>query len=99
MRHFAQPRIQRQVRFLRQQFLQDGDLPFADELSQTASQPGIAPRSISFKVTLQVLVAFQPGKSQQAQRGFDAVVIDAALPLLCTVPLVELRELAGEAVR
>ena len=33
MRHFIQGRIQRQVRFLRQQFLQDGDLPFTDVLS------------------------------------------------------------------
>ena len=33
MRHFTQGRIQRQVSFLRQQFLQDGDLPFTDVLS------------------------------------------------------------------
>ena len=58
MRHFTQRRIQRQVRFLRQQFLQDGDLPFADELSRTASHHGIAPRSISFKATLQMLKQF-----------------------------------------
>ena len=32
MRHFTQGRIQRQVSFLRQQFLQDGDLPFTDVL-------------------------------------------------------------------
>ncbi len=33
MRHCTQGRIHRQVRFLRQQFLQDGDLPFTDMLS------------------------------------------------------------------
>src|SRR5215472_14929631 len=33
MRHCIQGRIQRQVSFLRRQFLQDGDLPFADVLS------------------------------------------------------------------
>ena len=33
MRHFNQGRMQRQVRFLRQQFLQDGDLPFTDVLT------------------------------------------------------------------
>jgi hypothetical protein len=33
MRHFTQGPIQRQLRFLRQQFLQDGDLPFTDVLS------------------------------------------------------------------
>jgi hypothetical protein len=38
-------------------------------MAQTASQEGIAPRSSSFKVTLQVLEAFQPVISQQAHRG------------------------------
>jgi len=33
MRHFTQGTFQRQVRFLRRQFLQDGDLPFTDVLS------------------------------------------------------------------
>ena len=33
MRHFTQGSIQRQVSFLRQQFLQDGDLPFTEVLS------------------------------------------------------------------
>ncbi len=33
MRHFTQGRIQRQVSFLRRQFLQDGNLPFTDVLS------------------------------------------------------------------
>ena len=37
-------------------------------MAQTASQHRIAPRSISFKATLQVLVAFQPVISQQAHR-------------------------------
>ncbi len=40
-------------------------------MAQTASQEGIAPRSISFKATLQVLEAFQPVISQQAHRGVD----------------------------
>jgi hypothetical protein len=40
-------------------------------MAQTASQEGIAPRSISFKATLQVLVAFQPVISQQAHRGVE----------------------------
>ena len=34
MRYFSQGRFQQQVRFLRRQFLQDGDLPFADVLSE-----------------------------------------------------------------
>ncbi len=40
-------------------------------MAQTASQEGIAPRSISFKATLQVLNAFQPVISQQAHRGVE----------------------------
>ncbi len=40
-------------------------------MAQTASQHGIAPRSISFKATLQVLTAFQPVISQQAHRGVE----------------------------
>jgi hypothetical protein len=40
-------------------------------MAQTASQEGIAPRSISFKATLQVLEAFQPVISQQAHRGLE----------------------------
>ena len=40
-------------------------------MAQTASQEGIAPRSISFKATLQVLDAFQPVISQQAHRGVE----------------------------
>ena len=40
-------------------------------MAQTASQEGIAPRSISFKATLQVLEAFQPVISQQAHRGVE----------------------------
>ena len=34
MRHFSQGRFQQQVRFLRRQFLQDGDLPFTNVLSE-----------------------------------------------------------------
>jgi hypothetical protein len=40
-------------------------------MAQTASQQGIAPRSISFKATLQVLAPFQPVISQQADRGVE----------------------------
>jgi hypothetical protein len=40
-------------------------------MAQTASQEGIAPRSISFKATLPVLDAFQPVISQQAHRGVE----------------------------
>ena len=36
MRHFTQGSIQRQVSFMRRQFLQDGDLPFTDVLSAKA---------------------------------------------------------------
>jgi len=40
-------------------------------MAQTASQHEIAPRSVSFKATLQVLEAFQPVISQQAHRGVE----------------------------
>ena len=40
-------------------------------MAQTASQHGIAPRSIRFKATLQVLAAFQPVITQQAHRGVE----------------------------
>jgi hypothetical protein len=40
-------------------------------MAQTASQEGIAARTISFKETLQVLEAFQPTLSQQAHRGVE----------------------------
>ena len=33
MRYFSQGRFRQQVRFLQQQFLQDGNLPFSDILS------------------------------------------------------------------
>ncbi len=33
MRHFKEGRFRREVRFLQQQFLQDGNLPFSDVLS------------------------------------------------------------------
>ena len=42
MRHFTQGSIQRQVRFLRQQFLQDGDLPFTDVLSAEVVSQALA---------------------------------------------------------
>ena len=38
-------------------------------MAQTASQYGIAPRSVSFKATLQVLEAFQPLIASQSHRG------------------------------
>ena len=34
MRYFSQGRFRQQVRFLRRQFLQDGDLPFSNVLSE-----------------------------------------------------------------
>ncbi len=34
MRHFTGGRFRQQVRFLRQQFLQDGGLPFSNVLSE-----------------------------------------------------------------
>ena len=42
MRHFTQGRIQRQVSFLRQQFLQDGDLPFTDVLTAEVVSQALA---------------------------------------------------------
>ena len=40
-------------------------------MAQAASQHGIAPRTISFKATLQVLEAFQPVIAEQAHRGVE----------------------------
>ena len=37
MRDFNQGRFQQQVKFLRRQFLQDGDLPFCNVLSEQVS--------------------------------------------------------------
>ena len=42
MRHSTQGRFQRQVKFLRQQFLQDGDLPFTDVLSAEVVSQAVA---------------------------------------------------------
>jgi hypothetical protein len=42
MRHFTQGPIRRQVRFLRQLFLQDGDLPFTDVLSAEVVSQALA---------------------------------------------------------
>ena len=42
MWHFSQGSIQRQVRFLRQQFLQDGDLPFSDVLTADVVSQALA---------------------------------------------------------
>ena len=38
-------------------------------MAQAASRPGIAPRTVSFKATLQVLEAFRPVIASQADRG------------------------------
>jgi hypothetical protein len=40
-------------------------------MAQAASEHGIAPRTISFKGTIQVLEAFQPVIAQQADRGVE----------------------------
>ena len=42
MWHFSQGPIQRQVSFLRQQFLQDGDLPFSDVLTADVVSQALA---------------------------------------------------------
>ena len=42
MWHFSQGSIQRQVRFLRHQFLQDGDLPFSDVLTADVVSQALA---------------------------------------------------------
>ena len=42
MRHFTEGSIQRQVSFLRRQFLQDGDLPFTDVLSAEVVSQALA---------------------------------------------------------
>src|ERR1700731_4767840 len=42
MRHINQERFRRQVRFLRRQFLQDGDLPFTDVLTEEAISQALA---------------------------------------------------------
>ena len=42
MWHFSQGSIQRQVSFLRQQFLQDGDLPFSDVLTADVVSQALA---------------------------------------------------------
>lgn len=41
MRHFSQGRLNQQISFLRRQFLQDGDLPFANVLSGKTLQPAL----------------------------------------------------------
>ena len=38
MRYSSQGRFRQQMRFLRRQFLQDGDLPFSNVLSEGASR-------------------------------------------------------------
>jgi hypothetical protein len=62
MRHFNQERFRQQVQFLRRQFLQDGDLPFTDVLTQEvitqalAAVTGWLDRTFSPLVTLWVFL-------------------------------------------
>src|SRR5215471_10827291 len=42
MRHCSQERFRQQVQFLRRQFLQDGDLPFTDVLTEEAISQALA---------------------------------------------------------
>src|ERR1700746_1504226 len=42
MRHFNQERFRHQVQFLRRQFLQDGDLPFTDVLTEETISQALA---------------------------------------------------------
>src|SRR5246500_1692460 len=42
MRHSSQERFRQQVQFLRRQFLQDGDLPFTDVLTEEAISQALA---------------------------------------------------------
>src|ERR1700752_3259859 len=41
MRHFNQERFRHQVQFLRRQFLQDGDLPFTDVLTEETNSQAL----------------------------------------------------------
>src|SRR5947209_2960398 len=62
MRHSNQDRLQQQVQFLRRQFLQDGELPFTDVLTEEAiaqalaTMPGWLDRIFSPLVTLWVFL-------------------------------------------
>jgi hypothetical protein len=42
MRHISQERFRQQVQFLRRQFLQDGDLPFTEVLTEEAISQALA---------------------------------------------------------
>jgi hypothetical protein len=42
MRHITQERFRQRVQFLRRQFLQDGDLPFSDVLTEEAISQALA---------------------------------------------------------
>ena len=42
MRHISQERLRQQVQFLRRQFLQDGDLPFTDVLTEEVISKALA---------------------------------------------------------
>lgn len=46
MRHFNQGRFRQQVRFLRRQFLQDGDLPLSDVLSEQVVAQALTATSV-----------------------------------------------------
>ena len=79
MRPAHHGRFRRQVEFLRQQFLQEGGLPFTDLLTEECISNvveelqlyGIEPGTISFKGTLQLLNAFQPVIAGLAHAGVD----------------------------
>ena len=64
MRDLSQGRLRQQVSFLRRQFLQEGDLPFTDVLSETTIAPALDAIEVSWKdriysplVTLWVFLA------------------------------------------
>ena len=74
MRHFTQGRIQRQVSFWRQQFLQDGNLPFTHVLSaEVVSVPDTAENRKEYPLTY----------NQKPGTGFPVAQIGAIISLAC----------------
>ena len=49
MHHFTHGRFRQQFNFLRRQFLQDGDLPFSDVLSEEAIAPALETIELAWK--------------------------------------------------
>ena len=49
MRHFQQGRFRSQVRFLRRQFLQDGDLPFTSVLTESGIRQALETSGVVWK--------------------------------------------------